>query len=76
MPSTGERIILTDSVPIEMPGNTRSERAARKEAEKVRTKLLANAGALKVARTKATHHPRSAHYASQNPAEVTEVRSK
>ncbi|WP_433505207.1 hypothetical protein ACQP04_00980 [Pseudonocardia halophobica] len=25
-PSTGERIILTDSMPIELPGNARSER--------------------------------------------------
>ncbi len=53
-PSTGERIILVDSVPIEIPGNARSERAAMKEAEKLRTKLLADADALKVARTKAT----------------------
>jgi hypothetical protein len=27
-PATGERIILVDSVPIEMPGDARSERAA------------------------------------------------
>lgn len=27
-PSTGERIVLTDSVPIEIPGNARSERDA------------------------------------------------
>jgi len=53
-PSTGERIILTDSVPIEQPGNTRSERAAQKEAEKLRTRLLADADDLKVARTRAT----------------------
>lgn len=53
-PSTGERIILVDSVMIETPGNARSERAALKEAEKLRTKLLADADALKVARTKAT----------------------
>ena len=53
-PSTGEWIILVDSVPIEIPGNARSERVALKEAEKLRTKLLADADALKVARTKAT----------------------
>lgn len=51
---TGERIILTDSVPIEHPGNARSERAAQKEAEKLRTRLLADADDLKVARTRAT----------------------
>src|SRR5690242_13587521 len=53
-PSTGERIILVDSVPIENPGNERSERVALREAEKLRTRLLADADALKVARTKAT----------------------
>jgi hypothetical protein len=53
-PSTGEQIILVDSVPIEKPGNERSERAALKEAEKLRTKLLAGADARKVGRTKAT----------------------
>ena len=41
-------------MPIEKPGNERSERAALREAEKFRTKLLADADALKVARTKAT----------------------
>jgi hypothetical protein len=53
-PSTGERIILTDSVPIDVPGNERSERAAMKAAEKLRTRLLADADELKVARTRAT----------------------
>lgn len=53
-PSTGERIILTESVPIDIPGNARSERAALKEAEKLRTKMLADADELKVARTRAT----------------------
>lgn len=44
-PSTGERITLVDSVPIQMPGNARSERAALKEAEKLRTvRLLAQCG--------------------------------
>ena len=42
-PSTGERIVLVDSVQIDKPGSERSERAALKEAEKLRTKLLADA---------------------------------
>ena len=45
-PSTGERIILVDSVPIEKPGNERSERVALREAEKLRTRLRADADAL------------------------------
>ncbi|GAA3537188.1 hypothetical protein GCM10022222_21120 [Amycolatopsis ultiminotia] len=53
-PATGERIVLTDSVIIERPGNERSERAAWKEAEKLRTRLQGEADSLKVARTKAT----------------------
>jgi hypothetical protein len=53
-PSTGERIVLVDSVPIEVPGNERSEKAALKEAERRRTKLLADADELNVARTRAT----------------------
>ncbi|MQA13465.1 MAG: tyrosine-type recombinase/integrase [Pseudonocardiaceae bacterium] len=53
-PSTGERIVLVDSVPIEKPGNERSERAAMKEAEKLRTLMLAEADSLRVARTKST----------------------
>jgi integrase len=52
-PSTRERIVLVDSVEIEGQGE-RAERAAYREAEKLRTKLLADADALKVARTKAT----------------------
>jgi integrase len=52
-PSTGERIILVDSVPIEGPGE-KAERAAYREAEKIRTRLLTDADELKVARTKAT----------------------
>ncbi|MGH4007005.1 MAG: hypothetical protein ACRDTH_02335 [Pseudonocardiaceae bacterium] len=51
-PSTGERIVLVDSVPIEKPGNERSERVAMREDEKLRTRLLAEADSLKVARTK------------------------
>ena len=53
-PVTGERIILTDSVIIERPGNGRSERAAFKEAEKRRTTLLSEADELRVARTRTT----------------------
>jgi integrase len=53
-PVTGERIILTDSVMIERPGNSRSERTAFKEAEKRLTKLLAQADEQRVARTRTT----------------------
>jgi integrase len=53
-PATGERITLVESVAIENPGNERSERAAMREAEKLRTKLLAEADSLKVARTRST----------------------
>lgn len=53
-PVTGDRIVLTESVPIERPGNERSERAALKEAEKARTRLQGEADSLKVARTKST----------------------
>ncbi|MBN9736475.1 hypothetical protein PP1_015755 [Pseudonocardia sp. P1] len=51
--STGERIVLCESVDIEGTGD-RAEKAAYREAEKVRTRLLADADELKVARTKAT----------------------
>ncbi len=53
-PSTGERIVLVESVAIDKLGSVRSERTALKEAEKVRTRLLAEADSLKVARTKST----------------------
>lgn len=53
-PSTGERLVLVDSVPIEKPGNERSERAAMKEAEKLWTRMLAEADSLRGARTKST----------------------
>lgn len=53
-PSTGDRIVLVEVVPIEKLGNERSERAAMSQAEKVRTRLLAEADSLRVARTKAT----------------------
>jgi len=52
-PSSGERIVLVDSVAIEGQGE-RAERAAYREAERLRTKLLSDADELKVARTKAT----------------------
>jgi hypothetical protein len=50
-PLSGERTVLIDSVPIEVPGNERSERAALKEAERRRIKMLADADELKVAHT-------------------------
>ncbi len=57
-PSTGERIVLYETVPIaDSPtksGRERAEREAYKEAQKVLTRLQAEADALKVARTKAT----------------------
>ncbi|MPY81618.1 MAG: hypothetical protein GEV04_25280, partial [Actinophytocola sp.] len=53
-PATGERIVLTESVPIENPGSARSERAAERKADKVLTRLQAEADSLKVARTKST----------------------
>lgn len=46
--------MLVESVAIEKPGNERSERAAMNQAEKIRTRLLAEADSLKVARTKST----------------------
>ncbi|HEY4007968.1 MAG TPA: site-specific integrase, partial [Pseudonocardia sp.] len=52
-PSTGERISLVESVPVEGSGE-RAERAAYTKAEKLRTKLLADADSLKIARTRAT----------------------
>ncbi len=53
-PATGERIVLVESVPIDKPGSEASERAAMRAAEKVRTRLLAEADSLKVARTRST----------------------
>ncbi|NWJ74590.1 hypothetical protein HX744_29425 [Pseudonocardia sp. ICBG1122] len=52
-PSTGERIVLCESVDIVGDGD-RAEKAAHREAEKIRTRLLADADELKVACTKAT----------------------
>jgi integrase len=52
-PSTGERIVLVDSVEIEGQGE-RADRVAYRVAEKLRTKLLSDADELKVARTRAT----------------------
>ncbi len=57
-PSTGERIVLYETVPIaEAPTKSareRAEREAYKEAQKVLTRLQAEADSLKVARTRAT----------------------
>lgn len=53
-PATGERIVLSETVPVDKPGNERSERAARKEAEKLLTRMQARADELKTASTKAT----------------------
>lgn len=57
-PSTGDRIVLYETVPI-APAKTKAarervEREARKEADKVLTRLQAEADSLKVARTRAT----------------------
>lgn len=57
-PSTGERIVLYETVPI-APAKTkaaqeRAEREARKEAETTLTRLQAEADSLKVARMKST----------------------
>ena len=57
-PSTGERIVLYETVPIAeaqtKTARDRAEREAHKEAEKILTRLQAEADALKVGRTKAT----------------------
>jgi hypothetical protein len=57
-PSTGERIVLYETVPIPAArtraARERAEREAFKEAQKVLTRLQAEADALKVGRTKAT----------------------
>jgi integrase len=57
-PSTGERIVLYETVPISeartKAARERAERDAFKEAQKVLTRLQAEADALKVGRTKAT----------------------
>jgi hypothetical protein len=50
----GRRIVLVESVPIEKPGNKRSEHAAMKDAEKLRSRMLAGADSLKVVRTRST----------------------
>lgn len=70
-PVTGERVILTDSVVIERPGNNRAERAARREAEKRRTKLLAEADDLRVARTRTTVGALVERWMSQNEIDAT-----
>lgn len=57
-PSTGERIILHETVPIAeahaKAARERAERDAYKQAEKALTRLQSEADTLKVARTKAT----------------------
>lgn len=57
-PSTGERIVLYETVPIAealtKSARERAEREAYKEAQKVLTRLQAEADSLKVARTRAT----------------------
>src|SRR4051812_40620561 len=57
-PSTAERIVLYETVPIPeartKSARERAEREAYKEAQKVLTRLQAEADGLKVARTKAT----------------------
>lgn len=62
--STGERIILTDSVPIEIPGNARAEREALKAAEKLRTRMLADVDELKVALARRSERSWSAGWRS------------
>jgi len=52
-PSTGERIVLVESVDIEGYGE-RAERAAYREAEKVRTRLLNQVDEKRNPRTRAT----------------------
>ena len=69
-PSTDERIVLVDSVEIEGQGD-RAERFAYREAEKLRTKLLADADALKVARTKATVGALLERWMAQHEIDVT-----
>jgi integrase len=70
-PSSGERIVLVDSVPIEASWNERSERAALKEADRRRTKLLADADELKVARIGATVGALLDRWMAQNEIETT-----
>ncbi len=70
-PVTGERIILTDSVLIARPGNSRSERAAFNEAEKRRTRLLAEADDLRVARTRTTVGALVERWMSQHEIDAT-----
>ncbi|MBV9648709.1 MAG: site-specific integrase [Pseudonocardiales bacterium] len=57
-PSTGERIVLYETVPIALArtkaAQQRAERDARHEADKVLTRLQAEADSLRVARTKST----------------------
>lgn len=68
---TGERIILVETVQVEKPGNDRAERAAAAEAERVRTRLLAEADNLKVARTRSTLGVLLDRWMSQHDIEQT-----
>jgi integrase len=70
-PSTGERIVLTETVQVEKPGDEKSEKAARTEAERLRTRLLADADDLKVARTKSTMGALLDRWMSQHEIEMT-----
>lgn len=51
---SGERLTLTEQVVIAPPGDEKAVKAAYKQAQKVLTKLQADADAFKAARTKAT----------------------
>ncbi|MCA1676429.1 MAG: hypothetical protein LC799_31075, partial [Actinobacteria bacterium] len=57
-PSTGERIVLYETVPIPSAatkaGRERAERDAYREAQKILTRLQGEADKLRVARTKST----------------------
>lgn len=53
-PATGERLTLKETVPVEPPGDRKTEQAAYKKAQKVLTRLQGEADSLKIARTKST----------------------
>jgi len=70
-PATGERVVLSETVRIEKPGNERSERAAADEADKVLTGLLSRADSMKTASTKATVGALLDRWLPQHEVEVT-----
>lgn len=74
-PSSGERIVLYETVPIPeartKAARERAEREAYKEAEKVLTRLQADADALKVGRTKATVGALLARWMDQHEIDPT-----